>query len=57
MSDWNKNFTKPTPDEFLGELRKTNKLIEKLAIDGIAMYSPKDDYIIYNGDLVTDGTI
>ena len=55
MSDWNKNFIEPTPKEFLAELKSRPDLSGNLAIDRLTSYVPDDDFIIYQGDLITDG--
>jgi len=61
MNDWNKNFTEPTADEFLAEIRKRPDLIERLAIDRLksVFETPEEyiDYLIYDGDIESDGII
>ena len=57
MNNWHKNFTQPTPAEFLAELEKKPELIERLSYDTLAEYYPEDDYIIYHGDIISDGAI
>ena len=55
MSNWHKNFTEPTPAEFLAELKSRPDLSGSLDIDRLVLWYSGDDYIIYHGDLIMDG--
>ena len=56
MSDWHKNYINPTPKEFLAELKKRPDLSDELEIEDLTR-DPEDNYIIYHGDLISEGAI